>query len=180
MRELIIGERLTLRRPVLADAPSMARHLSDYEIAKMTGSIAHPFTQLCAEFRIMRMQASWRRGLAYSYAIEEKSDGQLAGIMDIFTNGACEREIGYWIARPLWGRGYATQAARMILAEAFSTLDVDRIHAGFFTDNPASGRILEKLGFEPSGQPAPFFSAARGAKHPSCEMTLKRSQFRAH
>jgi [ribosomal protein S5]-alanine N-acetyltransferase len=60
-------------------------------------------------------------------------------------------EFGYWLGRRYWGRGYATEAARRALAFAFTELNAERLTAGWFHDNPASGRVLEKLGFVADG-----------------------------
>jgi RimJ/RimL family protein N-acetyltransferase len=60
-------------------------------------------------------------------------------------------EMGYWLGRPYWGQGYATEAARKLAAFAFSGLKAGRLTAGYFHDNPASGRVLEKIGFKPDG-----------------------------
>ena len=70
-------------------------------------------------------------------------------------------EIGYWITRSHWGRGFATEAARAVLSVACA-LGHDRIEAGHFLDNPASGRVLHKLGFRPTGEHRPRRSAGRG------------------
>jgi RimJ/RimL family protein N-acetyltransferase len=70
-------------------------------------------------------------------------------------------EIGYWIARPYWGQGYATEAGRGLL-EVARLLGFERLEAGHFLDNPASGRVLRKLGFQPTGKVAKRFSCARG------------------
>ena len=72
-----------------------------------------------------------------------------------------EVELGYWIARDHWGRGFATEAARAVLSLA-RTLGHRRVSAGHFTDNPASGRVLRKVGFCPTGEVRPRFSCARG------------------
>ena len=77
-----------------------------------------------------------------------------------------EIELGYWIARDYWGRGYATEAARAVLKLA-KTLGHRRISAGHFTDNPASGRVLTKVGFEPTGEVRSRFSLARGSEAPA-------------
>lgn len=82
-----------------------------------------------------------------------------------------EAELGYWIAREHWGQGYATEAARAVLRIA-RTLGHRRIMAGHFTDNPASGRVLAKLGFVPTGRIAPRHSLARGAQAQSVEYAL--------
>lgn len=70
-------------------------------------------------------------------------------------------EIGYWIARPYWGLGFATEAASAVLQIAHATGLTD-IRASHFLDNPASGRVLRKLGFRPQGQPSFRYSEGRG------------------
>jgi len=77
-----------------------------------------------------------------------------------------EPELGYWIARRRWGQGYATEAGRAVLAIA-RTLGHRRVTAGHFADNPASGRVLAKLGFRPTGAIEPRFSMARGEAAPA-------------
>jgi RimJ/RimL family protein N-acetyltransferase len=82
-----------------------------------------------------------------------------------------EPELGYWIARAHWGRGYATEAAGAVLRIA-RTLGHRRVVAGHFTDNPASGKVLRKLGFVPTGRIGPRFSAARARAVDSVEYAL--------
>lgn len=82
-----------------------------------------------------------------------------------------EAELGYWIAREHWGRGYATEAAGAVLRIA-RTLGHRRVVAGHFADNPASGKVLRKLGFAPTGRAASRFSLARGGMVDSVEYAL--------
>lgn len=82
-----------------------------------------------------------------------------------------EAELGYWLARPWWGRGFATEAGRGVL-EVARLLGYARVAAGHFTDNPASGRVLRKLGFRPTGTIGERHSCARGCALPSVEYTL--------
>ncbi len=82
-----------------------------------------------------------------------------------------EPEIGYWMARAHWGQGYATEAAGAVLRIA-RTLGHRRVVAGHFADNPASGKVLKKLGFVPTGRPGTRFSLARGAMVDSVEYAL--------
>ena len=70
-------------------------------------------------------------------------------------------ELGYWIARPYWGKGYATEAGRGLI-EIARLLGYQRLEAGHFLDNPASGKVLRKLGFRPTGKVAKRHSCARG------------------
>lgn len=87
-------------------------------------------------------------------------------------NDAGEAEVGYWIARDHWGRGYATEAASAVLRIA-RTLGHQRLTAGHFIDNPASGRVLRKLGFQPTGRIVKRRSCARAALVDSCEYALE-------
>lgn len=82
-----------------------------------------------------------------------------------------EAELGYWIARAHWGQGYATEAGRAVLRIA-RTLGHTRVIAGHFTDNPASGKVLRKLGFVPTGQAGQRHSLARGGSAESAEYAL--------
>lgn len=82
-----------------------------------------------------------------------------------------EPELGYWIARAHWGCGYATEAAGAVLRVACA-LGHRRVVAGHFVDNPASGKVLRKLGFVPTGRPGQRFSAARGQAVDSVEYGL--------
>ncbi|MFC3173178.1 GNAT family N-acetyltransferase [Novosphingobium bradum] len=75
-------------------------------------------------------------------------------------------ELGYWIARERWGQGYATEAGRAVLAIA-RTLGHRLVRANHFVDNAASGRVLAKLGFRPTGACEPRFSVGRGEMAPA-------------
>jgi RimJ/RimL family protein N-acetyltransferase len=83
-------------------------------------------------------------------------------------------ELGYWIARSHWGKGYATEAGAAVIAIA-ATLGHRELVAGHFIDNPASGRVLAKLGFEPTGQVISRFSCGRGDAAPAREYRLALS-----
>jgi RimJ/RimL family protein N-acetyltransferase len=79
-----------------------------------------------------------------------------------------EVNLGYWIARSDWGRGYATEAARAVLGLA-DALGHRRVVASHYIDNAASGRVLEKVGFRRTGRVAERFSKGRGFASPSRE-----------
>ena len=97
-----------------------------------------------------------------------KDEGpELVGSIGFGRDPNDQLEFGYWIARPHWGRGYATEAGRAVIAAARDTLRIPRLNAGHFLDNPASGRVLQKLGFGPTGQIVPRFSRGRGETAPS-------------
>jgi RimJ/RimL family protein N-acetyltransferase len=79
-----------------------------------------------------------------------------------------EAELGYWIARPYWGQGFAAEAARAVVNIA-KALGHEKLVSGHFTDNPASGRVLRKIGFQPLGRIEQRYSAGRG-REVSCAL----------
>ena len=82
-------------------------------------------------------------------------------------------EFGYWLTPDAWGRGYATEAGRAMVSAARYTLGLRRLKAGHFVDNPASGRVLTKLGFRPTGSVTPREALARGGEAPCVDFTLE-------
>lgn len=87
-----------------------------------------------------------------NFLLMQRTDGapRLVGSCGI-GNREGEAELGYWIARPYWGLGYATEAARAVVGVA-KALGHRRLVSGHFTDNPASGRVLRKIGFRATGR----------------------------
>lgn len=161
MRNIIRTERLTLRALQLSDAARFSEFANDYEISKMTGSIPHPFPLITAEVKVMMMLSQKRRHLSHPYAITRDSD-DLMGIADIFRRGSdADWELGYWVARPFWGKGYVVEAMRALMHDAQATMGVSHFIANTWHDNPGSMRVLEKLGFEPTGPNGKHFAMAR-------------------
>ena len=103
------------------------------------------------------------------FLVTRAADAQVIGCVGIEPDGAFGTiALGYWIARPFWGQGFATEAAAAVLAIA-ETLGHDEAIAWHFLDNPASGKVLRKLGFEPTGQVEERWSCGRGGKAPSAQ-----------
>ena len=174
MRDQIQTKRLTLRRPRLSDAKMMAKRLNNPDILRMTATLPMPFFALSGEFWLMRAAANWRLGHSYAYAITH-TDDSLMGIVDLFKNHEDDWEIGYWLGKDFWGKGYMPEAAKALLSEAFQTFDTPYIDAGYFKDNPASGRVLEKLGFVAKNETSNLYSVARGKRYTGIELRLPRN-----
>ena len=100
------------------------------------------------------------------------ASGELIGSVGLGRQDDGQVELGYWIARAQWGKGYAPEASRAVLRLA-RTLGHDRVVAGHFVDNPASGRVLAKIGFRPTGQVLQRFSLARGREVDSIEYAIE-------
>jgi RimJ/RimL family protein N-acetyltransferase len=152
-------ERLLLRGVVNSDADRMVELANDLVVAAMTTSMPHPYTQADAEHWLARCRrADWDRE-AY-FVIEHRNFGVVGGLG--FKPGPRGRpEIGYWLGRPYWNRGYATEATRAALDWARRDWRRSLVVAGHFADNPASGQVLCKAGFLYTGDVELRWSQAR-------------------
>ena len=145
---LLITERLLLRPFTLADAPEVQRLAGAYEVASCSLAIPYPYLDGVAEAWIATHKPGFEKGMHAIYAVTHAGYGHLVGAAGLVeVNRRHERaEIGYWVGRPYWGRGYATEAARAVIEYGFSVLGLHRIYALHFSWNTASGRVMEKCG----------------------------------
>ena len=157
-------ERLLLRPGWAEDAPALAQAIADETIVRNLASAPWPFALRDAEAFL----AAPRDPVLPSLLIFERTDGEpvLAGACGLGRRASGNVELGYWIARSFWGRGFATEAGLALVAIA-RALGLARLEASHFLDNPASGRVLEKLGFQSTGMIAPRLSCARGVEIPA-------------
>lgn len=145
-------QRLILRRLRPDDAPHMVTLAGDYEVAKMTLNIPHPYPADDAVKFIERSQHAWDAGERYGFAIVLKETDTFIGVIGIIPELQHYRAgVGYWIGKPFWGKGYVTEALQRVIQFGFETLDLNRIDASYRTDNPASGRVMEKVGMRHEG-----------------------------
>ncbi len=145
-------DRLVLRPPSNDDAHAIAKLCGDFEIARTTSSIPHPYTLDHAREFIEFCRSEREAGSAANFAITLTDTGEVLGMIGLIVDAESERaELGYWIGRPFWNQGHATDAARAIVDYGFQTLALQRIHAGYFASNEASGVVQRKLGFQPEG-----------------------------
>jgi RimJ/RimL family protein N-acetyltransferase len=145
-------ERLVLRPFEVADAPDVQRLAGAWEIADTTLSIPHPYPDGAATEWIRTHEAAWERGTSVKYAITLRSPVTLIGAIGLDIAGHSSwGELGYWVAVSHWNRGYCTEAARAILTFGFGELRLHRIQARHLTRNPASGRVLQKIGMRLEG-----------------------------
>ena len=145
-------DRLILRGFEQGDAPLIQILAGNYEIAKMTLNIPHPYEKGMAESWINTHQTDYDAGGGVIFAITKGSNQELMGAIGLVINQRFNRaELGYWIGKPHWGRGYATEAASELLRYGFQDLKLNKIHATHMTRNPASGRVMQKIGMESEG-----------------------------
>ena len=145
--------RLVLRPFVPADAPEVQRLAGDREVASTTLNIPHPYADGMAEAWIASHEPAFARGERLTLAVTGRDGGQLLGGISLRLVARDENaELGYWIGRPYWGRGICTEAAAALVAYGFETLGLHRIHASFLARNPASGRVMQKVGMTREGR----------------------------
>jgi RimJ/RimL family protein N-acetyltransferase len=146
-------ERLLLRPFERADAPEVERLCSEREIAATTLNVPYPYPRGAARDWIATHRATFERGEGVSLAAARKEDGALTGTIGMRIEPEHGRaEIGYWIGREYWGNGYATEAAAAVVRYGFGELGLNRIFAFHFSHNPASGRVLQKIGMTHEGR----------------------------
>ena len=156
--------RLLLRPGWAEDAPALAKAIGDEMIVRNLASAPWPFSLRDAEAFL----AAPRDPVLPSLLVFERTEGEplLVGACGLGRRPSGAIELGYWISRPHWGRGLATEAGVALIGIA-KALGLRRLEASHFLDNPASGRVLEKLGFQSTGIIAPRLSCARGVEIPA-------------
>jgi len=164
-------ERLILRPPRPCDIASVVVWLGDFNVSRNLAKVPHPYDEEDAEAFI----AGPMEGRHYRFAILRKADNRFIGAAGLHEDGD-GFEFGYWLGRPFWGQGYATEAAHRLVAYAFEELGEGAIHAGWFYDNPASGHVLAKLGARHNGSKMRE-SRARGMEILCHDMLLTRADF---
>ena len=146
------SERLILRPFTLADAPDIHRMVADRDIASTTLLIPHPYEDGMAEEWIGTHQSQFEWGEQIIFAIVLRADGSRLGNITLRINQSDEHgELGYWIGKPYWNMGYATEATKAVIRYGFEVLGLQRIFASHFTRNPASGRVMQKAGMTYKG-----------------------------
>ena len=145
-------ERLILRSLTLEDAADVQRLAGDRDIASTVPGIPHPYEDGMAEEWVRSCFEKFENDKALDFAITLRTDGNLIGVIGLKLDRENEKgEIGYWVGKPYWNRGYCTEAARAVVAYSFEVLKLNRIHAYHFKRNDASGRVMEKIGMHYEG-----------------------------
>lgn len=159
-------KRLLLRPGWVEDAPALAQAIGDEAVVRNLARAPFPYTEADARsFLGMNDEPLLPRFLIFS---RTRGAPRLIGGCGVHRDQDGAPELGYWIARPYWGLGFATEAARAVVNIARAT-GIGKLKASHMIDNPASGKVLRKLGFRPTGRVEPRFSASRG-EHVPCAL----------
>lgn len=149
----------TLETPLLvlrpfreADAPRVRELAGAIEVADTTLSIPYPYPDGAAERWIATMAPAWERGEAAVFAMVARGEEAPCGAIGLEISRVHRRaELGYWVGKPYWGRGFCTGAARAVAAFALDELGLARVVAHHFSRNPASGAVMRKIGMRHEG-----------------------------
>jgi RimJ/RimL family protein N-acetyltransferase len=159
-------ERLVLRAPALRDARVVTKALNDFAVSRWLTVVPFPYGMTDAEWFIKGCM----RGEFNAWFI-------WAGDQFVGTIGL-DDSLGYWIAQNAWGQGFATEAARAVLAHHFATTDAMVVSSSHFDGNEGSCNVLTKLGFQDVGGLMQF-SKARGENVSCRSMQLTKERWQA-
>jgi|GEM_PF-2580385 len=177
-------ERLILREMRDEDAQPWAELTRDPGVHRNVGTFPEFFSPLHAEMRMMVGRAAHAFGRWTNFAVDW--DGVFIGTIGVShardtisiggtTHAVGRSNIGYGFARASWGKGIATEACRAVIAWADETFDPLAYVASYYLDNPASGRVLEKIGLVKDGDPEPHFCMGRMENALAQNMILPRT-----
>lgn len=145
-------QRLLLRPFAKSDAPDVQRLAGAFEVADTTLHIPHPYPDGAAEAWISTHITRFSDGESAIFAIIERRTDRVVGAIGLeIAAGEAAAEMGYWIGKPYWNLGYCTEAAGALVRFGFDVLKLNRIQARHFTRNPASGRVMQKVGMTHEG-----------------------------
>lgn len=167
------SDRFLMRPPCAADARQIACCVNDLDMARNLARLPHPYAPKDALDWVAHADRARADGAEYAFVITHEEAGIIGSVGFNRARGDAW-EIGYWVDKVLQGKGIATEAARALLDWGEATFGVTQFVAGHFQDNPASGRVLEKLGFERVGEKQ-LYSLARGGKDLAWRYALNAS-----
>lgn len=152
----LVTQRLILRPFTLADAPIVQKLCGAYEVAAKTLSVPHPYPDGVAETWIASHGPDWENKIWVTLALthrEDESEPQdVLGAISLMLHLAHYRaELAYWLGMPYWNQGYMTEAARALVQYGFEELKLNRVEATHYRSNPASGRVMQKIGMQQEG-----------------------------
>ncbi len=162
-------ERLLLRPGWNDDAEALTHAIANEKIVRNLAAVPWPYDVEDARSYLNMVQSGAQSTQLPDFLIFARTqrNPELVGGIGLHTNPLNPfgpPELGYWIAESHWGHGYATEAGRAVIALARDSLKCRRIAAGYFTDNPASGAVLRKLGFKSTGKIVTRHSKGRGGE----------------
>jgi RimJ/RimL family protein N-acetyltransferase len=139
--------RLHLRRPLETDAAAVIAIVGDWEVARRLGRVPHPYHPSDFDDFLKHVVPKER-----TWAIVLRGTNELIGMTGLSPQSdGGSAELGYYLGRRYWGRGFATEAGQALVRFAVDRMGCAKLTSRYHADNPASGKVLAKLGFKPVG-----------------------------
>ena len=145
MPTTLMTPRLRLRAPVTADSSRIAMFIGDWDVAKMLSRVPYPYTEQDAKHWIADP------GQGEHFAVVH-ANGVIGTVGLDVRDGSGALELGYWLAKPFWGRGFMTEAASAVIKALRACDESAAVTCSHFEDNAASAAVIRKLGFRPQGE----------------------------
>jgi len=141
-------ERLILRAFNLEDCGAVQEMAGNFNVAKMTLNVPHPYLPGMAEEWIKTHPQNWKAKTGVSYAIASIGKNKLFGTIgfDSIENG--QASMGYWVGEQYWGNGYCSEAGAALVQYGFTSLGLSRVYAEHLSINPASGKVMQNIGMQ--------------------------------
>lgn len=167
-KPLLFTTRLILRSPTEQDIAPIIKIAGDWEIASRLAAVPHPYDEADARFFLDTIVPT-----SLVWLITDRLSKEAVGVIGLTLQDPAAEIVlfGYYVARDHWGRGIATEAGSVVLAYGIGLVGEAALASSFFVDNPASGRVLEKLGFLRAGDFEQYCLATQESK-PSIRMLL--------
>jgi len=149
---LLKTKRILLRPFTISDVPELLVLMKDKEISDRTLYIPYPYTEENAVDWIAAQSTDLEEQNGVVFAVTNLSDGELMGAVGLtFIPKYNQAEMGYWIGKKFWNKGYISEAAAKVLEYAFEEVNLKRVHAHYIITNPASGKVMEHIGMKYEG-----------------------------
>jgi [ribosomal protein S5]-alanine N-acetyltransferase len=146
-------ERLILRLPTLADLPLMVTLANDPDVTDGTMNMPFPYLEKNAINWLNRANEGFEKRDVFIFAMELKENGQFIGGTGFTVNERYDRaELGYWIGKSYWNKGYCTESLAAMIKFGFENTSLNKFMATHYPHNSASGRVMEKCGMIKEGE----------------------------
>lgn len=152
--KIVVNDQVHLSEFRSSDKDALIQHLNDRDIYDRTLRIPFPYTEAAAdEWLALYAKTAEKQGRPVNFAIRSADDALIGGcgFNGIEVGKSHKAELGYWLAKTLWGRGIMTAVVQRVCQQGFEELGLVKIIAHVHLHNQASVRVLEKCGFQQEG-----------------------------
>jgi [ribosomal protein S5]-alanine N-acetyltransferase len=175
---MIETKKLLLRQLHESDFPTLVRELNNYNITRNTGRVPYPYSLQDAVDYLQFVKGLSSKSCVRALTRPSSPEKLLGVVAYLFSAEKDDAELGYWLIESEWGKGLMSEAVGAMVGHAFGVTNIEKLIATFQIENPASGRVLQKAGFNEIGQ-SMNFSKAQGKEVAVTNMTLTKEMWQS-